>query len=216
MGVTQLSAENITLDFSNDRDPQIYLQLNFTLEILQEPVGVLAYLDKIIYEGRLLSRESLGTWLPPPLSAFTSKKKDKKGLNENLTKNPRFYEHANSSVTARIERVSDSEVTFSIKRPLKHVNPGIYVMHSKIVDFWGQPYFDNYFIFRVRSVQGNAFDIGRIEEKDSWIEDEWRKLKHELSFFFQARASMYRHGVIGKIEDLALQNISLQEGDKMQ
>ena len=48
MGVTQLSAENITLDFSA-YNPQIYLQINFTLEILQEPVGVLAYLDKVIY-----------------------------------------------------------------------------------------------------------------------------------------------------------------------
>ena len=82
-------------------------------------------------------------------------------------------------------------------------------MHSKLVDFWGQPYFDNYFIFRVRSSQGNGFDKERIERKDDWIQPGWRELKHELSFFFQARASMYRHGVIGKIEDLALQNISL-------
>ena len=61
MGVTQLSAENITLDFSAN-NPQIYLQMNFTLEILQEPVGVLAYLDKVIYrtlETRLFHVEKL-------------------------------------------------------------------------------------------------------------------------------------------------------------
>ena len=61
-------------------------------------------------------------------------------------------------------------------------------------------------------MQGNSFDKEKILDKDNWIQPEWRSLKHELSFFFQARASMYRHGVIGKIEDLALQNISLQDG----
>ena len=208
---------NLNIFIKKNFENTFYLKFNLTTEILQEPVGVLAYTDKIVSENTVIHKELLGMWVPKISTLYEKKiaagKKDKKGLNENLSLNPREYQHENSTVTAKVERLDETRVRFEIIRPVKvGLTPGIYVIRSKITDFWGQPYLDLRLIFKIRSFEGERYEdlCFEPENRQKWL-DRFKnvKLKHEMNFFYQARSSLMRHGLISKLTDVELSESSL-------
>lgn len=198
------------------------LKFNFTLEILQEPIGVVSYIDKVIYEDKIFDRELLGIWLPKIESASQQKMakwtKTNTETNPNVGKNPRFYEHENSTVSINVERTDETHVRFEITRPLSKIQilPGIYMVKSKIVDFWGQPYLDLNFMFQVKSYEGERYEATTFETefRKNYVEQHENKtLRNRMNFFYQARSSLYRHGLITKLTDIELDHSQYNHED---
>ena len=84
------------------------------------------------------------------------------------------------------------------------LKPGVYLYKAKIVDFWGQPYFDFTLIFQVRSNEGDRYEKHCIEKENRekyYKKFENVKLTHPINFFYHARSSLNTRGLISKLTD---------------
>ena len=140
-GLFQIKEEPVYLDFGNS-GIDIDMNLEYTGRILQKFDGLVTYRDTLLYEGRRISTANLPVdlmWEEIP------------GINNKAEKEIHGVTENHSVRVERLDPEDPAYVKVVINFKLRKALPGFYVLNTKLMDDFFQPYVEFNSVFRLQT-----------------------------------------------------------------